>query len=51
MLCAIAVAIKIDSTGPVFFVQERAGKNGKAFLAALPMPLTLDVVKRGKQRG
>jgi mono/diheme cytochrome c family protein len=26
------------------------GKNGKAFLATFPMPVTLDVVKRGKQR-
>jgi exopolysaccharide biosynthesis polyprenyl glycosylphosphotransferase len=30
-LAAIAVAIKIDSSGPVFFVQARAGKDGKAF--------------------
>ncbi len=27
----IAVLIKIDSKGPVFFRQERAGKNGKIF--------------------
>ena len=27
----IAVAIKLDSTGPVFFRQERAGKDGKPF--------------------
>jgi exopolysaccharide biosynthesis polyprenyl glycosylphosphotransferase len=27
----IAVAIKLDSPGPVFFKQERAGKGGKAF--------------------
>ncbi len=27
----IAVLIKIDSPGPVFFRQERAGKNGKIF--------------------
>lgn len=26
-----ALAIKLDSPGPVFFRQERAGKNGKAF--------------------
>jgi len=30
-LAAIALAIKIDSSGPVFFVQDRAGKDGKAF--------------------
>lgn len=27
----IALLIKRDSKGPVFFIQERAGKNGKAF--------------------
>lgn len=27
----IAVLIKIDSKGPVFFIQERVGKNGKLF--------------------
>ncbi len=27
----VAVAIKIDSPGPIFFVQKRIGKNGKPF--------------------
>lgn len=27
----VAIAIKIDSKGPVFFVQKRVGKNGKLF--------------------
>ena len=27
----IAIAIKIDSKGPVIFKQERLGKNGKVF--------------------
>jgi exopolysaccharide biosynthesis polyprenyl glycosylphosphotransferase len=27
----IAVAIKVDSNGPVFFIQERAGLNGRIF--------------------
>lgn len=27
----VAIAIKIDSKGPVFFVQKRIGKNGKIF--------------------
>ncbi len=30
-LCIIAVLIKIDSKGPVFFFQERLGKNLKVF--------------------
>lgn len=31
ILLLVAIAIKIDSRGPVFFVQERAGRHGKAF--------------------
>ncbi len=31
ILVAIAVAIKLDSAGPVFFRQDRTGWNGKAF--------------------
>jgi lipopolysaccharide/colanic/teichoic acid biosynthesis glycosyltransferase len=27
----IAILIKLDSKGPIFFLQERAGKNGKIF--------------------
>lgn len=30
-LLVIAIAIKIDSKGPVFFLQERLGKDGKVF--------------------
>jgi lipopolysaccharide/colanic/teichoic acid biosynthesis glycosyltransferase len=29
----IGILIKLDSKGPVFFIQERAGKNGKIFRA------------------
>ena len=29
---AIALAIRLNSKGPVFFRQERAGKDGKPFL-------------------
>ena len=28
----IAILIKLDSKGPIFFKQERTGKNGKIFL-------------------
>ncbi len=31
LLLIIAIAIKLDSRGPVFFAQERVGKNGKPF--------------------
>jgi len=31
VLIVCAIAIKIDSRGPVFFIQERVGKNGKTF--------------------
>jgi len=31
VLAAAAVAIKLDSDGPVLFVQERAGENGRPF--------------------
>jgi len=31
LLAALALAIKIDSRGPVFFVQPRAGHDGRAF--------------------
>ena len=31
LLAAIALAIKIDSRGPVFFVQQRVGKAGRLF--------------------
>jgi exopolysaccharide biosynthesis polyprenyl glycosylphosphotransferase len=31
LLAALAVAIKIDSRGPVFFVQQRAGRDGRPF--------------------
>lgn len=31
VLIIVAIAIKIDSKGPVFFLQERLGKNGKVF--------------------
>lgn len=27
----IAIAIKLDSPGPVFYAQERAGRRGKSF--------------------
>ena len=31
LFLVVAIAIKIDSPGPVFFIQKRIGKNGKIF--------------------
>jgi len=31
LLIAIGIAVKLDSRGPMFFVQQRAGRNGRAF--------------------
>ncbi|MSR78446.1 MAG: sugar transferase [Candidatus Omnitrophica bacterium] len=31
LMAVIAIAIKLDSPGPVFFIQPRAGKNGRIF--------------------
>ncbi|MFZ4455599.1 MAG: sugar transferase [Bacteroidales bacterium] len=31
VLVIVSVAIKLDSPGPVFFLQERLGRNGKVF--------------------
>jgi exopolysaccharide biosynthesis polyprenyl glycosylphosphotransferase len=31
LLAAIAAIVKLDSSGPVFFVQERAGRRGRPF--------------------
>lgn len=31
LLVLLAIAIKLDSRGPVFFVQQRAGREGRAF--------------------
>jgi exopolysaccharide biosynthesis polyprenyl glycosylphosphotransferase len=31
LLAAVATAIRLDSRGPIFFVQKRVGKDGKTF--------------------
>jgi lipopolysaccharide/colanic/teichoic acid biosynthesis glycosyltransferase len=31
LLAAIAVLVKLDSAGPIFFIQARAGRNGRTF--------------------
>ncbi len=43
---AIAVAVKLDTPGPVFFHRERAGKAGRAFV-----PLKFRTMQHGSRRG
>jgi exopolysaccharide biosynthesis polyprenyl glycosylphosphotransferase len=42
LLAIMAVAIKLDSPGPVFFSQRRAGKGGKPFLMYKLRTMTAD---------
>ncbi|MDO8548866.1 MAG: sugar transferase [Ignavibacteria bacterium] len=41
----IAIAIKIDSKGPIFFTQERCGQNGKVFTIVKFRSMVLDAEK------
>ena len=43
----IPIAIKIDSKGPVFFKQERRGKNGKVFKMLKFRSMVVDAEKTG----
>lgn len=49
ILLLIAIAIKLDSRGPVFFRQERVGQNGKSFLIHKFRTMTTDAEQRGPQ--
>ncbi|SEF56056.1 exopolysaccharide biosynthesis polyprenyl glycosylphosphotransferase [Caloramator fervidus] len=44
-----AIAIKLDSEGPVFFVQERCGKNGKVFKMYKFRSMYVDAEERLKE--
>ena len=44
----IGIFIKLDSKGPVFFVQERVGKNGKIFRAYKLRTMVDNTEKKGK---
>jgi lipopolysaccharide/colanic/teichoic acid biosynthesis glycosyltransferase len=35
-MAIVALAIKLDSFGPVFYRQERVGLNGRRFVAEIP---------------
>ena len=43
----IGALIKLDSKGPIFFVQERAGKDGKIFRAYKLRTMVVDAEKIG----
>lgn len=43
----IGILIKIDSKGPIFFKQERLGKNGKVFKIYKFRTMIIDAEKRG----
>ena len=45
----IALAIKLDSKGPVLFKQERLGKNGKSFMMYKFRSMYIDAEKDGPQ--
>ncbi len=45
----IALWIKLDSRGPVFFLQERVGVGGKLFRIFKFRTMTTDAEQRGKQ--
>lgn len=49
LLFLIAIAIKLDSPGPVFFRQERVGQYGKIFRIHKFRSMTLDAPSKGLQ--
>ena len=46
-LAAVALAIKLDSKGPVFFRQERVGKGGRVFRVWKFRTMIVDAVSKG----
>ena len=48
-MALIALAVKLDSPGPVFYRQERLGKNGKPFQLVKFRSMRTDAEKAGAQ--
>lgn len=44
----VAILIKLDSKGPVFFLQERVGKDGKVFKVLKFRSMTVDAPEKTK---
>ena len=49
LLIVISVLIVVDSKGPIFFVQERIGKDGKPFNIIKFRTMYIDAEKKGPQ--
>jgi lipopolysaccharide/colanic/teichoic acid biosynthesis glycosyltransferase len=47
LLIACAIAVKLESQGPVFFLQERVGKDGVLFNIYKFRTMVVDAVKKG----
>lgn len=47
VLLAAAIAIKIDSPGPIFFFQERVGKDGRLFTIYKLRTMEVDAASKG----
>ncbi len=48
-MLVVAAAVKLDSPGPVFYAQERLGKNGKPFKLVKFRSMRTDAEKAGAQ--
>ena len=49
LLLIICVLIRLDSKGPIFFMQERIGKDGKPFNMIKFRTMYIDAEKNGPQ--
>lgn len=49
VLCLCALAIKLDSRGPVFFIQERLGQDGRPFRLIKLRTMVTEAEKAGPQ--
>ena len=49
ILLLSVIAIKLDSKGPVFFIQDRTGLNGKSFKMIKFRGMVADAIKIGPQ--